>query len=244
MIARASLVLVASLAVLGLALAQGGPPRSRAAAADGGVVTDGGRPDAGHGRRRKGRRARARGRARDGGVADAGGEGEPGDGGVPLSLADRVADLETRVTALEQAQESLKTALDEATARIAALESARSASEAAAEAEAPRFDRAALLGGIVEDLESVLHTLSEGDTDGVDTTLNRDVTALGEVSTEATRLGRVLESRNADAASALLGDAIDAVGQSDLYRARILIGRAALYTRRAQSLAQTVTTPP
>ncbi len=249
MITRVSLVLVVALGVLGLAVAQGPgiQPVSRTGLADAGVRADGGVRDAGTARTRA-RVVRPRADARSG--ADAGpaanAEGVETDGGAPdaggsAGLEARLAELEARVTALEQAQTNFQTALDTANQKIADLEQAQGVTESRREARTPRFDRAALLGGILQDLEGVEKALSEGSGDGASGTLNRDVTALGEVSTEASRLGRVLEAKHCDDAGGFLQEAVSALGQSDLYRARVLVANAMVHTRRALSLAQTVT---
>ena len=171
-------------------------------------------------------RADARPGADAGPAANAETDGGPADAGTEATVEARLEDLETRVAALEQAQTDLKTALDTANQKIADLEAAQGVTEQRREARTPRFDRAALLGGILQDLEGVEKSLSEGNSDGVTGTLNRDVTALGEVQAEASRLGRVLEARHCDDASGFLESAISALGQSDLYRTRVLVSDA------------------
>jgi SWI/SNF-related matrix-associated actin-dependent regulator 1 of chromatin subfamily A len=150
----------------------------------------------------------------------------------------RLDALQTEVEGLRLDLQDSQAALADERDRGDALEDRVAAQEdlAAAAARSP-VERQAALGGAVDGMGSALGALSLGNTSGIDATLAQAADALSAARSQAGQFGATREASDAAVGEQLVAAAREALSRGDLYQARFYLGRAALATLDAHTLA-------
>jgi SWI/SNF-related matrix-associated actin-dependent regulator 1 of chromatin subfamily A len=150
----------------------------------------------------------------------------------------RLDALQTEVEGLRLDVQDSQAALADERDRADALEDRLAAQEdlAAAAARSP-VERQAALGGAVDGMGSALGALSLGNTRGIDATLAQAADALSVARSQAGQFGATREATDAAVGEQLVAAAREALSRGDLFQARFYLGRAALATLDAHTLA-------
>ncbi len=158
----------------------------------------------------------------------------------------RVAELEQRLSLMEEDMEEVlawQDELEESIGRLEDLEETVVEAEATRrEATAARMARASSLQGIEQDLDNVLRMLERGSFD-VDRQIGAASRGLTELARDAARHGHLVESERVDAAVQSLRLSQTALAHRDLYETRLAISMALTHVTAAHALARMEVAP-